>query len=104
MFMESHVTMNDSRTVNPKTSPAPLFLPNLSGAIKRASIQFGCLSFAILLLTAVAPLGAQITGGSTQGGVTDSTGSALPGAQVTVTNSQTAVTTTVQPNNPGLYV
>jgi hypothetical protein len=104
MFMESHVTMNDSRTVNPKTSPAPLFLPNLSGAIKRASIQFGCLSFAILLLTAVAPLGAQITGGSIQGVVTDATGSALPGAQVTVTNSQTGVTTTVQSNNTGLYV
>lgn len=57
-----------------------------------------------IFLLCIAPLNAQITGGSIQGIVTDPTKGALPHAQVTVTNVGTGVSTTTQTNDTGLYV
>src|SRR3989304_7722607 len=48
-------------------------------------------------------LGAQVTGGTISGTVTDASGGLVPNAQVTITNTGTNVVTTVATSNAGFY-
>jgi len=61
--------------------------------------------FAVLavLLSATSPLWAQIDNGNITGRVTDPTGAAIVGAQVTVTQTETNFETVAATNGEGLY-
>src|SRR5579863_9771353 len=45
----------------------------------------------------------QVTGGTILGTVTDASGSAVPNADVTITNTATGVATSIMTNDSGLY-
>ncbi len=55
------------------------------------------------LILAVSPAGAQIDNGNITGRVTDSSGAVIPGAQVTVTQTQMNFETVLQTNEEGMY-
>ena len=57
----------------------------------------------VLILSSVALLSAQTFRGGIQGTVIDSTGAAVPGAQMTVTNAGMGLSRTAQTNNLGNY-
>src|ERR1035441_6775809 len=57
----------------------------------------------LLSLALSAPLLGQVAGGSIQGFVSDPSGAAVSGAQVTVTEIATGVSRTVSTNSAGLY-
>src|SRR2546423_4637495 len=59
------------------------------------------ISFFMFLLLCCAVLQAQTFRGSIQGTVTDSTGAAVPGAEVTVANPETGLTRTSATNDAG---
>ena len=61
------------------------------------------LSLTTLILFVCVSLQAQSTYGTVDGAVTDSSGAALPGAQVTLTNTGTQETRTQQTGSEGLY-
>ena len=65
---------------------------------------FGALVL-VLASACIAPtaIHAQILQGSVEGNVTDASGAAVPGAQVTVTNEQTGLTRTGESNEVGAY-
>jgi hypothetical protein len=56
-----------------------------------------------VLLSAMSPLWAQIDNGNITGRVTDPTGAAIVGAQVTVTQTETNIETVTTTNEEGLY-
>src|SRR5271156_1102637 len=60
-----------------------------------------CFSLAAIMMGS--PVSAQSTFGSISGTVVDSSGSAIPDAQVTLTNLATAATLTVTTGGDGLY-
>src|ERR1700678_1596002 len=60
-----------------------------------------CCFLAVALMGS--PVSAQSTFGSVSGTVTDSSGSAIPGAQVVLTSLATAATQTVTTGGDGLY-
>jgi hypothetical protein len=59
--------------------------------------------FCLLAILSSARLRAQITSSTMYGQVTDATGAAVPGAQVTVTNTDTNLTRTLETNSAGEY-
>lgn len=61
------------------------------------------LGLVVLLLGAAASAGAQTTGATLQGLVTDEQGAVLPGVTVTVTNTETGVTRAVSTDERGWY-
>ena len=61
------------------------------------------LSIALVVLCFTARLGAQVTGGTILGTVTDTTGAAVPNVQVSITNTSTNVVTNLNTNDAGLY-
>src|SRR4051812_45619171 len=61
-------------------------------------------ALAAFCLLAVAPSFAQNNNGRISGTVSDSTGSVIPGAKVTVTNQATNVSQTATTNQTGFYV
>lgn len=61
------------------------------------------LLFALILFVVLSPLHAQITTGSILGTITDSTGAAVPEAQVTATNQQTQFSRSVKSSADGSY-
>src|ERR1700694_1124027 len=66
--------------------------------------QLSLRAVALLLVAAVAPAWAQSAGGATvQGTVTDSTGSVIPGAKVTITHLDTGVKTSSVTNKDGFF-
>src|SRR3954465_9744460 len=65
--------------------------------------RFGGVLVLALLLSPASPSGAQ-TFGQITGVVTDASGAVMPGASVTVTNTQTNAARTVQTNTAGSYV
>ncbi len=67
-------------------------------AISRLSI---CLMLAFGILTAIG--NAQVLYGTLTGSVTDASGSVVPGAQVTATNTQTGSQATTESNTSGIY-
>src|SRR5580704_1932004 len=58
---------------------------------------------ALLLVVLAGTLRSQETAGAISGTVTDSTGAAIPGATVTVTNQDTRVSSTITTNGKGFY-
>jgi Carboxypeptidase regulatory-like domain/TonB dependent receptor-like, beta-barrel len=70
--------------------------------LQRLKLRFGLLSLGVILLTAGAAL-AQETRSSILGTVADPNGSVIPGATVTITNSETNVTTRLFTNHDGYY-
>ena len=70
-------------------------------ALKRAGLLWGFVLFGTFLLPS--PLVGQTFRGGIQGTVTDSTGAALPGADVTATNVGTGLTRTVVTDSEGNY-
>ncbi len=67
-------------------------------AISRLSI---CLMLAFGILTAIG--NAQVLYGTLTGSVTDASGSVVPGAQITSTNTQTGIQNTTESNTAGIY-
>ena len=67
-------------------------------------VLYGALAF-VLASACLAPstMRAQLLQGVIEGNVTDSSGAAVPGAQVTVTNEQTGLTRTSETNEVGAY-
>ncbi len=59
--------------------------------------------FCLLAILSSAPLMAQITSSTMYGQVTDATGAAVPGAQVSVSNTDTSLTRTLETNSAGEY-
>lgn len=57
----------------------------------------------VLLITSIQSVHAQITTATVVGTVADNTGAAVPNAQVTITNTDTALTRTVAANSEGQY-
>src|ERR1700686_4183556 len=58
----------------------------------------------LMILLAVAPLFAQTGRATVRGAVTDPSGAVVPGADVTLTDADTAVMQKTKTNNAGLYV
>ncbi len=57
-----------------------------------------------LLVFSIAPnAGAQVTGGTIVGAVTDATGASVPNVDVTITNTATNSVTSITTNDAGLY-
>jgi outer membrane receptor protein involved in Fe transport len=71
----------------------------------RASRFYGLVVILIgLLVFSTAPnVGAQVTGGSILGAVTDATGASVPNVEVTITNTATNVVTNLTTNDAGLF-
>src|SRR5579872_941275 len=57
----------------------------------------------LLVFSAAPKVGAQVTGGTIVGAVTDASGAAVPNVEVTITNTATNVATTMNTNDAGLY-
>lgn len=66
------------------------------------STLFGPLLFVVLVMAA-APVAAQLTSGTIRGLVKDETGGALPGADVSITNTETGITRSLITNEQGRF-
>src|SRR5438552_169451 len=62
------------------------------------------LLLAFVTISPAIKLAAQVGTGTIAGVVTDSSGAVLPGAAVSVTNTQTGAVTSVKTNDQGLYI
>src|SRR6266540_3412639 len=58
---------------------------------------------ALLFVMSSSLIAAQLTTGTISGSVTDETKAAVPGAEVTVTNTETGLTRTITTNETGRY-
>jgi Carboxypeptidase regulatory-like domain/TonB-dependent Receptor Plug Domain/TonB dependent receptor len=63
----------------------------------------GCFFAVVGLVGMDLPLCAQVSGGTIQGTVTDTSDAVIPGARISVTNTGTAITRTVVTNEAGFY-
>src|SRR5260370_40149644 len=72
---------------------------------RRISTGYAVCLAAVLILAILssAPSGAQVTGATLSGTITDSSGGVLPNSQVVITNVATGVTTRVTTNSDGFY-
>src|SRR2546430_17567130 len=73
----------------------------MSNELKRSFVRWAMAPLAGILLAAVA--WGQFTT-SIEGTVTDPSGSAIPGAAITLLNTETGIKTTVQTNSTGYFV
>src|ERR1700688_3690101 len=78
-----------------------VFLCLTRAALVSSSFTLASVS-AVALLTGSVCL-AQVAGGTISGGVRDSSGSAIAGAQIAVTNSETAIVRSVNADNDGIW-
>src|SRR5258705_12394410 len=60
-------------------------------------------AFIVFVLLAPSTTGAQVAGGSITGTVVDASGTALPGAQVSISNLETGFIRTVATDSQGFY-
>ena len=72
--------------------------------VTRVSGRILC-TFAALILSALVSLqlDSQVVGGTLSGAITDTSGAAIPGAQVIIKNVATGVSTAVTTNGQGIY-
>src|SRR6266481_2349320 len=75
----------------------------MSTRVFRGASLCGCFIALLLLAFAAMPAHAQVQNGIFTGTVTDPSGSAVAGAEVTVVNQGTNVTTTIKTNADGLF-
>src|SRR5579862_358535 len=73
------------------------------GNRKRVCVLALCMFLGLVGLFTGQQVYGQVTGGTILGTVTDASGSAVPNAEVTVTNTATSVATVVMTNDSGLY-
>ncbi len=72
-------------------------------AIRRRTVVFPAIVFALGIILAAGNAAAQVLYGSIVGNVTDNTGAALPGAAVTITNVETNTTRETVTDETGAY-